>query len=167
MTSRKPPFPDDALPDHIARWLEMVTRRLRAELAARGMTDFPELRGSHRRILQMIPPQGIRITDLALLAGMTKQALGEFVDWLERAGFVASGRDPADGRVRLVTRTGRGDAAAATAQQAIEAVEQAWRAEIGADRYETMKQAMRELGSPGDSTRAAAGQARQARQETV
>src|SRR5258708_36318797 len=124
----EPPFPDDALPDHIARWLEMVTRRLRAELAARGMRDFPELRGSHRRILQMIPPQGIRITDLALLAGMTKQALGEFVDWLERAGVVASGRDPADGRRRLVTRTGRGDAAAATAQQAIGAGEQGPRA---------------------------------------
>lgn len=150
------PAGDDVLPDHIARWLEMVTRRLRAELMARGMRDFPDLRGSHRRILQMIPPQGIRITDLALLAGMTKQALGEFVDWLEDARFVSSGRDPADGRVRLVRRTDRGDAAAATAQRAIEAVEQAWRAEIGADRYDTMKQAMRELGSAADPARAAA-----------
>lgn len=150
------PAADDVLPDHIARWLEMVTRRLRAELMARRMRDFPELRGSHRRILQMIPQQGIRITDLALLAGMTKQALGEFVDWLEEARFVTSGRDPADGRVRLVKRTDRGDAAAATAQRAIEAVEQAWRAEIGADRYDTMKQAMRELGSAAGTARAAA-----------
>jgi DNA-binding MarR family transcriptional regulator len=150
------PPADDVLPDHIARWLEMVTRRLRADLMARGMRDFPELRGSHRRILQMIPPQGIRITDLALLAGMTKQALGEFVDWLEEARFVSSGRDPADGRVRLVKRTDNGDAAAAAAQRAIEAVEQAWRAELGADRYDTMKQAMRELGSAADPTRTAA-----------
>ena len=150
MTSRKPQPPGrDALPDHIARWLEEVSRRLHAELAARGMRDFPELRGSHRRLLQMIPPQGIRITDLALLAGMTKQALGEFVDWLEQAGFVASGRDPADGRVRLVTRTERGDVAAGTAQAAIEAVEQAWREQLGAERYEAMKQAMREIGAAG------------------
>jgi DNA-binding MarR family transcriptional regulator len=148
MTSVKPP-PGDALPDHIARWLEQVTRRLHADLGAQeDLRDFPELRGSHRRLLQMIPPPGIRITDLALLAGMTKQALGEFVDWLEQAGFVASGRDPADGRVRLVTRTERGDAAAATAQRAIEAVERAWRQELGDSRYETMKQAMRDLGRP-------------------
>jgi DNA-binding MarR family transcriptional regulator len=148
MTSRKSQPPSrDGLPDHIARWLEEVSRHLYAELGARGLRDFPELRGSHRRLLQMIPPQGIRITDLALLAGMTKQALGEFVDWLEQAGFVASGRDPADGRVRLVTRTERGDAAADTAQAAIEAVEQAWREQIGAERYEAMKQAMREIGA--------------------
>jgi DNA-binding MarR family transcriptional regulator len=150
MTSVKPPA-GDGLPDHIARWLEEVTKRLRADLGAQGLRDFPELRGSHRRILQMIPPPGIRITDLALLAGMTKQALGEFVDWLEQAGFVASGRDPADGRVRLVTRTEQGDAAANAAHRAIEAVERAWRLELGDSRYETMKQAMRDLGRPAEA----------------
>ena len=50
---------------------------------------------------------------------MTKQALGEFVDWLEQAGFVVSGRDPADGfGFRLVTRTDAGNLAADTAQRA-------------------------------------------------
>jgi DNA-binding MarR family transcriptional regulator len=145
MTNRKPPA-DDGLPDHLARWLEFVQRRLRAELGAAGLRDFPELRGSHRRILQMIPAGGIRITDLAQMAGMTKQSLGEFVDWLEHRGFVASGRDPADGRVRLVTRTADGDTAAATATRAIAAVERRWRQEIGASRYDTMKEALRDLG---------------------
>jgi len=110
------------------------------------MLEFPELRGSHRRILQMIPAQGIRITDLARIAGMTKQALGEFVDWLEQSGFVRSGRDPADGRVRLVSRTDQGDAAADAAQQAITAVEREWREEIGPEAFDTMKQALRRLG---------------------
>src|ERR1700745_703953 len=116
MTERKPSA-EDGLPDHLPRWLEAVTRRLRAELGASGLRDFPDLRGSHRRILQMIPADGIRITDLAERAGMTKQSLGEFVGWLEDAGFVASARDPADGRVRLVTRTAEGDTAAQTAAQ--------------------------------------------------
>lgn len=147
MTSVKPPL-DDGLPDHIARWLEEMSKRLRADMKAQGLGDFPELRGAHRRILQMIPAPGIRITDLALLAGMTKQALGEFVDGLEESGFVASGRDPADGRVRLVTRTEQGDAAASAAARAMEAVERAWRQEIGEHRYEVMKQAMRDLGRP-------------------
>jgi len=145
MTERKPPAEYD-LPDHLARWLEAVSRRLYADLRAQGTLVSPELRGSHRRILQMIPPQGVRITDLARIAGMTKQALGEFVDWLEQSGFVRSGRDPADGRVRLVTRTDRGDAAAEAARVAIAAVEREWRKEVGAEAFDTMKQALRQLG---------------------
>ncbi len=151
MTVRKPPA-NDALPDHVARWLEAASKRLYADIRAQGPLAFPELRGSHRRILQMIPPQGVRITDLALIAGMTKQALGEFVDWLERSGFVRSGRDAADGRVRLVTRTDRGDAAAEAARLAIAAVEREWRKEVGAEAFDTMKQALRQLGR--DSFRA-------------
>jgi DNA-binding MarR family transcriptional regulator len=145
MTARKPPG-ENGLPDHLARWLEAASRRLFADLRARGELEFPELRGSHRRILQMIPPQGIRITDLAGIAGMTKQSLGEFADWLEFSGFVSSGRDPSDGRVRLVRRTERGDEAASAAQRAIEAVEREWRKEVGAARYDMMKQVLREIG---------------------
>src|SRR5580658_1814488 len=156
MTERKPPH-DDGLPDHLARWLEAVSKRLHAELSARGMGDFPGLRGSHRRILQMIPPQGIRITDLALLAGMTKQALGEFVDGLEGSGFVSSRRDPADGRVKLVTRTAQGDQAAGAAQRALEDVERAWRKEIGAAHYDAMKQALRMLGKDSFARRPSDG----------
>lgn len=151
MTVRKSPA-EDALPDHLARWLEAASKRLYADLRAQGSLAFPELRGSHRRILQMIPPQGVRITDLARIAGMTKQALGEFVDWLEQAGFVRSGGDPADGRVRLVTRTDLGDEAADAAGLAIAGVEREWRKEIGAETFDIMKQGLRQLGR--DSFRA-------------
>jgi DNA-binding MarR family transcriptional regulator len=144
--TRRNPADDDPLPDHLPRWLEAVTRRMRADLGAQGLRDFSGLRGSHRRILQMIPPPGIRITDLAATAGMTKQALGEFVDWLEHAGFVQSRRDDRDRRVRLVSRTSKGDAAADAAQRAISAVERQWRAEIGPEQFDAMKQALRDLG---------------------
>jgi len=145
MTEHKPPH-EDPLPDHMARWLEAVSKRLHADLGAQGLRDFPELRGSHRRILQMIPPQGIRITDLAAIAGMTKQALGEFADWLEQSGFVASRRAEHDGRVRLISRTPRGDAAAEGASRAIADIERRWREELGAARFDIMKQALRDLG---------------------
>jgi DNA-binding MarR family transcriptional regulator len=145
MTNRNPGA-EDPLPDHLPRWLEAVSRRLYAELGAVARERFPDLRGSHRRILQMIPPEGIRITDLARLAAMTKQSLGEFVDRLEADGYVMSGRDPADGRVRLVSRTGLGDEAAAAAQQAISAVEEAWRREVGPADFDTMKDVLRRLG---------------------
>jgi DNA-binding MarR family transcriptional regulator len=153
MSMRKTAPPDalpdtslDPLPDHLGRWLEAVRRRLGAELRARVDDEFPRLRGSHRRILQMIPAEGIRITDLAAMAQMTKQSLGEFADWLEQSGFVRSQRDDADRRVRRLFRTGQGDKAAAAAQQAFDSIEATWRQEIGPGQYDVMKQALRQLG---------------------
>ncbi len=143
---RTKPDTGDPLPDHLPRWLEAVSRRMSADLGARLRGQFPELRGSHRRILQMIPPEGVRITDLAALAGMTKQSLGEFIDGLERSGFVVSRRHEADARVRIVSRTQSGDAATEETQAAIASVEQQWRAELGADRYDAMLAALRDLG---------------------
>ncbi len=148
MTERKS-SPEEHLPDHLPRWLEALSRRLAADLGAQVSASglFTDVRGSERRILQMIPPGTIRITDLAAVAGMTKQALGEFVDRLEEAGIVRSGKDRADGRVRLVSRTALGDAVATATAQAIAAVENQWRAEIGSGPYEAMLDAMRRLGS--------------------
>ena len=145
MSVRNLPRPD-TLPDHLPRWLEAVSRRLYSELGAEISDEFRQLRGSHRRLLQMIPAEGIRITDLAAMAGMTKQALGEFADWLEASGFVRSQRDVADRRVRRLFRTALGDKAADASQRAIAAVEARWRREIGAGAYDTMKQALRQLG---------------------
>ena len=145
MSVRNPPRPD-TLPDHLLRWLESVGRRLHSELGAEISDEFRQLRGSHRRILQMIPAEGIRITDLAGMAGMTKQALGEFADWLEGSGFVCSQRDDDDRRVRRLFRTGLGDQAVDATLRAIAAVEARWRQEIGAGAYDTMKQALRQLG---------------------
>jgi DNA-binding MarR family transcriptional regulator len=160
MTERKPAAPGHAstdqpaaarpkyqLPDHLPRWLEMASRRMARELGATlADSSFPELRGSHRRILQMVPADGIRITDLAAIADMTKQALGEFVDRLEQSGYVVSRRSETDGRVRIVSRTPLGDAAADETERVITSVEQRWRAEIGLARYDGMMAALRELG---------------------
>jgi DNA-binding MarR family transcriptional regulator len=131
-----------------------MNRRMSADLGAQVRSSglFPELRGNGRRILQMMPAGAIRITDLAALAGMTKQALGEFVDRLEQAGFVSSAKHPSDGRVRLVARTARGDAAVKATAQAIEAVENQWRAEIGTEAYQAMLDAMRRLGASSFAT---------------
>ena len=56
MSVRNPPRPD-TLPDHLLRWLESVGRRLHSELGAEISDEFRQLRGSHRRILQMIPAE--------------------------------------------------------------------------------------------------------------
>jgi DNA-binding MarR family transcriptional regulator len=148
MTSGKPPG-TDVLPDHVFRWIEAVTRRLVAELSGQDIGRLRELRGGQRRILQLIPPGGIRITDLAQVADMTKQAAGEFADRLEAGGFTVTRRDGRDRRTRLVERTPAGDEAAAAVSQAIAAVERNWRAEVGPARYDAMMDVLRELGRDG------------------
>ena len=140
--------PRGDLPDHLPRWLEAVSRRMSSELGkqARKTGVFLEVRGSDRRILQMITVEQIRITDLAAVAGMTKQSLGEFVDRLEAAGLVRSSKDPSDGRVRLISRTDHGDAVAGATDQLIATVENRWRQEIGSAAFDAMMSALRQLG---------------------
>lgn len=141
-------LPDGDLPDHLPRWLEAVNRRMASDLGKQisKAGQFLAVRGSERRILQMITAGQIRITDLASVTGMTKQSLGEFVDRLEEAGLVRSSKDPSDGRVRLISRTDRGDAAVRATDQAIAAVENRWRQEIGPAAFDAMMSALRQLG---------------------
>ena len=101
---------------------------------------------SHYRLLEMIPPDGARITDLAEVAVMTKQGLGQHVDYLQRLGYVESDRLRTDRRVRLVRRTPKGDEAAAYSRTAIERVEALWADRLGQDRYQALRESLRELG---------------------
>jgi DNA-binding MarR family transcriptional regulator len=132
---------------HIARLLALALERLRLDLLRETTAAFPGLRASHLRLLELIPDEGARITDLAEVAGMTKQGLGHHVDYLQDRGYTASDRLPDDRRVRLVRRTAKGDEAVAFTHAAIARVEQSWQAELGPERYAALRQALTDLGS--------------------
>jgi DNA-binding MarR family transcriptional regulator len=133
-------------PAHIANLLGFVLGRLRKQILAGAELPYPGLRVSHYRLLDMIPPEGARITDLAAHAGMTKQGLGQHVDYLQERGYAESARLEGDRRVRLVRRTEKGDAATAYARAAIARVEQEWAEQLGAERYADFREALFELG---------------------
>lgn len=132
-------------PDHLFRWLDAVGRAIRDRLVQelRGAGVIP---GRQARVLQLIPRSGMRITDLAERARVTKQALGQFVNALQAAGLVESVPDPSDRRVRLVRRTPAGDELNDRITATLARVEAEFRAEVGERRYDTMKEVMRELG---------------------
>ncbi len=132
--------------DHIAGLLAFAMKRVRAEIMATSEEEFPGLRVSHYRLLELIPPEGARITDLAEVAMMTKQGLGQHIDYLQRLGFTESDRLRADRRVRLVRRTVRGDEAVAFSRAAIARVEQLWIDRLGRERYAVLRETLRELG---------------------
>jgi DNA-binding MarR family transcriptional regulator len=133
--------------DHIAGLLGQAMRRLRAEILVDSETHFPGLRVSHYRLLELIPADGARVTDLAESAAMTKQGLGQHVDYLERLGYTESDRLRGDRRVRLVRRTPQGDEAIAFSRAAIARVEEVWAERLGPERYAVLRETLRELGS--------------------
>ncbi|MEV6272554.1 hypothetical protein AB0L64_35635 [Kribbella sp. NPDC051936] len=138
---------DDPRVDHVAGLLGQALRRIRAEILATSEEQFPGLRVSHYRLLELIPPEGARITDLAEVATMTKQGLGQHVDYLQKLGYTTSERLHEDRRVRLVRRTALGDEAVAHSREAIARVEESWSRHLGESRYAALRETLRELGA--------------------
>lgn len=135
-------------PLHIAYVLDMSMRRLVEELPRLVDPErFADLRGSHMRLLALLPPGGARPTDIAETAGVTKQALGQFVAHLQEHGYVEVREDPSDGRALLVCHTDRGRAAAGAAHAAVAELERRWAAEVGAERFEACREVLAELGA--------------------
>jgi DNA-binding MarR family transcriptional regulator len=135
----------DDFPDHVVALLGLVLdgfRREMVEVVAEGGGGPPEIQGlrsSQLRLLSLTPVEGMRVTDLAERVGMTKQALGEFANDLERLGHLESVRDPADRRVRILRPTARGLAAVAASDEVIAAVEAQWRERLGARKWEQLR----------------------------
>ncbi len=95
-------IPLPALLDVLKRWWE--TRHL--ELMAEA--GFDDVRRAHNAVFINVPAEGIRLTDLAAAAGMSKQAMGELVDDLVERGYFVRKADPSDGRAKLITWAERG-----------------------------------------------------------
>ncbi len=71
-----------------------------SNLAARGQVS-----AAHIHITRHLAVQGARLSELAELAGMSKQAMGKLVDQCEAWGLVTREIDARDGRARLVRFT--------------------------------------------------------------
>ena len=60
------------------------------------------------RLVPFLDRNGIRPSELARHADITKQAVGQTVKGCEALGFVEFAADPADGRAQLVRLTSEG-----------------------------------------------------------
>jgi DNA-binding MarR family transcriptional regulator len=89
--------------------LAAAERALAAELeeGLRG-AGYTDLRAAHAQVFVGIDMEGSRLTDLAARAGMTKQAMGELVRYLEQHGYLEVEPDSRDRRAKLIRPTPRG-----------------------------------------------------------
>jgi DNA-binding MarR family transcriptional regulator len=112
---------------------------------------FDDLTLAQSRIGQRLNREGIRVTDIAEQAGVTKQTAGALVDELEANGYVTRRPDQADARARLVVLTDRGERLCGTAAAEIAKVETEWREHLGAKAYDELRAALvslREITDP-------------------
>ena len=112
-----------------------------AELRAHGHA----LTISQARVFQRIGPAGSRPGELAEAAQLSKQTLGSILDQLERAGYVARGPDPSDGRARVVTITDLGRQLVELSAPVVRAIEAEWTAHLGPTRTRQLREALTEL----------------------
>ena len=120
--------------------------QIRAIFAAE---DWQGLRQSHFRLLSMIPEQGVSITDLGELLGMTKQGCGQFVAFLAESGYLLVAENPDDRRARIVRRTALGDRTVQAVNERIYRIEQEWAALVGQRRYATFRRVLAGVGRDG------------------
>jgi DNA-binding MarR family transcriptional regulator len=113
--------------------------KLRARIADAG---HPEIREGHGCVFGFIDLEhGSRLTDLALSAGLTKQAVGEAVSELERLGYVSRVPDPGDGRAKIIKLTDRGMDAVIKGRRIFGEIEREWAEQIGPELVASMREA--------------------------
>jgi DNA-binding MarR family transcriptional regulator len=96
-------------------------------------------------VIGHVPAEGITVTELAERVGMTKQGIGQFVTQLTESGYLSVTRDDEDRRIRVVRRTGLGDAAVRRLGDLLEGLEASWANRVGTARYEQWRRTLEEI----------------------
>ena len=138
--------PPPRVPEHVDLHVAVLAGKLMAEIReVFAREDWGGLRQSHFRLLSLVPPEGITVTELAERLGMTKQAAGQFVTQLEGTGHLETQVDPADRRLRVVARTALGDRTDKAVTARIRRIERAWARRVGEDRYALFRDVLTEI----------------------
>lgn len=120
---------------------EAVLAEFRKELEEAGYAD---IRPTHGCVFRFVRDDGMRLTELARLAGMTKQSVGELVDDLVGLGYVERIPDPEDRRAKLICLTDRGIEAQRVGFGLLGEIEDRWAERFGAARVKELRKLLEE-----------------------
>jgi len=116
-----------------ARVLQLMAASSEAPLALSNLAARDKVGAAILHITRHVPLAGARLGDLAHLAGMSKQAMGDLVDQAQAWGLVTRTPDPADARARRIVFTESGLAWLAAFRAAVTQAEAEFRAAVGED----------------------------------
>lgn len=103
---------------------------------------FDDLRPRHGAVLAYLDEVGIRLVELARIAGRNKQTIAAILDELEKIGYVYRTTDPADRRAKLILPTERGRKAKQLADDILADMEARYAEHLGQRRYAQFKRTL-------------------------
>ena len=134
--------PRDFLNDLMRAIDREVTRQAAAAVDRSGIRG---LTAAHGRLMAELEPAGTRPSQLAARLGVTKAAVGQLLEKLEKRGLVVRAPDPEDGRALIVRPTEKAKVAYQTARKAIVEIETEWRDRLGDARVDALERTLLNL----------------------
>jgi DNA-binding MarR family transcriptional regulator len=103
------------------------------------------IRHKHGAVFANLDPKGTRPSVLAERAGMTRGAMGELIDELERLDYVRRTPDPADRRAKLIVPTDTAREITAIVVRVNDDIERRYRRQLGPELYQALHDALDQL----------------------
>ena len=116
-----------------ARVLVLMAQHIDAPLALSNLAARDKVSAAHIHITRHLPLQGARLNELAAMAGMSKQSMGDLVNQCEAWGVVRREDDQDDARAKRIVFTDTGLSWLKAFESAIAQAEDEFRQEVGAD----------------------------------
>jgi DNA-binding MarR family transcriptional regulator len=136
------PQPKVPLPGLLDAAKTALLAEFREDLEKSGYAD---IRQTHGCVFRFVREEGMRLTNLAEMAGITKQSAGELVDDLVDLGYVERIPDPEDRRAKLIRLTDRGAEAQGIGFGLFAELEQHWAERYGAERIAALRELLEEI----------------------
>jgi DNA-binding MarR family transcriptional regulator len=127
----------------VAQLADAWRERYRQEMARRG---FPWHLTAVGDLLDHLPPEGILQAALTSSTGLTKQAVQQSLDQLEKHGVLRREADPVDKRARRVVLTELGLRNLSERQIVLDQIEGSAKTTLGKKGARKLRKSLRELG---------------------
>jgi len=113
---------------------------LHRRLAAQG---FDDVRPAHGFAFARLTPSGATGNELAAHLGVSKQAAGQMIDYLEQHDYVIRKPHPSDGRGKIVLLTERGWDCIRATEEVFSDIERRWTDLVGPERMAQVRSDLR------------------------
>lgn len=129
-----------------ARLLLDAFRAFESDLANKLLAKgFDDITPGNFNILRHLNPEGMRLTELARDAQISKQAIGKMIKELEEKGYVQLIPDQTDGRAKFVHLTSKGKKMINLATTLVAKMEESYQTLLGKKAYMQLRQSVGQL----------------------
>jgi DNA-binding MarR family transcriptional regulator len=116
--------------------------RMYERLAAAG---YPDLTRAQFALLRWPSVEGMRPSEVAELAGLSKQSVNDLLGELERGGYLKRRPHPEDGRGRIVRLTPQGRRLASATHEISRELESEWSKQVGQSRISSLRGTLKDM----------------------